>query len=70
MSLYRSSGIFAHNAKPSFRRITYFPDRPDVMAVYTTHIEADKAQAPLLLANGNLIESVDLPGRAPLRRLA
>ena len=45
-----------------FRRITYFPDRPDVMAVYTTRIEAEKAEAPMLLANGNLISSGDVPG--------
>ena len=45
-----------------FRRITYYPDRPDVMAVYTTRIEADKAEAPVLLANGNLTDSGELPG--------
>ena len=45
-----------------FRRITYFPDRPDAMAVYTTRIEAEKAAAPVLLANGNLIAAGDLQG--------
>src|SRR6187455_431157 len=60
--LYRSSGTYCTQCEAEgFRRITYFPDRPDVMAVYTTRIEADKAQAPILLANGNLIESGDLP---------
>src|SRR6202043_131654 len=44
------------------RRITYFPDRPDVMAVYRTRIEADKSQAPVLLANGNRVEAGDIPG--------
>ncbi len=61
--LYRSSGTYCTQCEAEgFRRITYFPDRPDVMAVYTTRIEADKAEAPVLLANGNLTESGDLPG--------
>ncbi len=61
--LYRSSGTWCTQCEAEgFRRITYFPDRPDVMAVYTTRIEADKAQAPVLLANGNLVDSGDLPG--------
>src|SRR5690606_4359110 len=59
----RSSGTYCTQCEAEgFRRITYFPDRPDVMAVYTTRIEADKAEAPVLLANGNLIESGDLGG--------
>ena len=62
MGLYRSSNTYCTQCEAEgFRRITYFPDRPDVMAVYTTRIEADKAQAPVLLANGNLIESGELP---------
>ncbi len=61
--LYRSSGTWCTQCEAEgFRRITYFPDRPDVMAVYTTRIEADKAEAPVLLANGNLTQSGDLPG--------
>ncbi len=61
--LYRSSGTYCTQCEAEgFRRITYFPDRPDVMAVYATRIEADKSQAPVLLANGNLAESGDLPG--------
>jgi aminopeptidase N len=61
--LYRSSGTFCTQCEAEgFRRITYFPDRPDVMAIYTTRIEADKRQAPVLLSNGNLIDSGDLPG--------
>ena len=60
--LYRSSGTYCTQCEAEgFRRITYFLDRPDVMAVYTTRIEADKAEAPVLLANGNLIESGDMP---------
>jgi aminopeptidase N len=61
--LYRSSGTYCTQCEAEgFRRITYFPDRPDVMAVYTTRIEADKTEAPVLLANGNLVERGDLPG--------
>ncbi len=61
--LYRSSGNYCTQCEAEgFRRITYFPDRPDVMAVYTTRIEADKAEASVLLANGNLIESGELAG--------
>jgi aminopeptidase N len=61
--LYRTSGNYCTQCEAEgFRRITYFPDRPDVMAVYTTRIEADKKEAPVLLSNGNLTESGDLPG--------
>jgi aminopeptidase N len=61
--LYRSSGTYCTQCEAEgFRRITYFPDRPDVMAVYTTRIEADKAEAPVLLANGNLTSSGELAG--------
>jgi aminopeptidase N len=60
--LYRSSGTYCTQCEAEgFRRITYFPDRPDVMAVYTTRIEADKAEAPVLLSNGNPVEAGDLP---------
>ncbi len=61
--LYRSSGTYCTQCEAEgFRRITYFPDRPDVMAVYTTRLEADAAEAPVLLANGNLVEKGTLPG--------
>ena len=61
--LYRSSGTYCTQCEAEgFRRITYFPDRPDVMATYTTRIEADTAQVPVLLANGNLTDSGNLPG--------
>jgi aminopeptidase N len=61
--LYRSSGTYCTQCEAEgFRRITYFPDRPDVMAVYTTRIEADKTEAPVLLANGNPVERGDAPG--------
>eukprot|EP00878_Enallax_costatus_P044044 GHUV01052204.1.p1 GENE.GHUV01052204.1~~GHUV01052204.1.p1 ORF type:complete len:129 (-),score=31.58 GHUV01052204.1:341-727(-) len=45
-----------------FRGITYFLDRPDVMARYTTRIEADKDKYPVLLSNGNLKEEGQLEG--------
>ncbi|CAO3378692.1 aminopeptidase N [Azospirillum argentinense] len=60
--LYKSSGNFCTQCEAEgFRKITYFADRPDVMARYTTTITADKARYPVLLSNGNLIESGDLP---------
>ena len=63
MGLYRSNGTYCTQCEAEgFRRITYFPDRPDVMAVYTTRIEAEKAEAPILLANGNRIDAGDIPG--------
>jgi aminopeptidase N len=62
MGLYRSGKTYCTQCEAEgFRRITYFPDRPDVMAIYTTRIEADITDAPVLLANGNLKESGTLP---------
>ncbi|MBU3731110.1 MAG: aminopeptidase N [Beijerinckiaceae bacterium] len=62
MGLYRSSGAYCTQCEAEgFRRITYFIDRPDVMSVYTTRIEADKNDAPVLLGNGNPVEQGDLP---------
>ena len=61
--LYRSGAIYCTQCEAEgFRRITYFPDRPDVMAIYTTRVEAEKTEAPVLLANGNPVESGDVPG--------
>jgi aminopeptidase N len=55
--LYRSNGIFCTQCEAEgFRRITYFLDRPDVLATYTVRIEADPEEAPILLSNGNLVE--------------
>ncbi len=55
--LYMSGGNFCTQCEPEgFRRITYFVDRPDVMARYTTTIIAEKARFPVLLSNGNPIE--------------
>src|SRR5713226_3170501 len=64
LGLYRSGAIYCTQCEAEgFRRITYFPDRPDVMAVYTTRIEAEKGDAPVLLANGNLVACGDVPLR-------
>jgi aminopeptidase N len=57
MGLYRSGGNFCTQCEAEgFRRITYFPDRPDVMTRFTTSISADKEHYPFLLSNGNLLE--------------
>jgi aminopeptidase N len=61
--LYLSGGNFCTQCEAEgFRRITYFLDRPDVMARYSTRIIADKQRYPVLLSNGNLVEQGDLPG--------
>ena len=57
MGLYRSSNTYCTQCEAEgFRRITYFLDRPDVLSVYTTRIEAEKSTAPILLSNGNPID--------------
>ena len=59
--LYMSGGAYCTQNEPQgFRRITYFPDRPDVMSKYRTTIIADKASFPMLLSNGNPVERKDL----------
>ena len=61
--LYTSGGgFFTQCEAEGFRRITYFLDRPDVMAVYTVTLRADKARYPVLLSNGNLVEQGQLDG--------
>ncbi len=61
MGLYRSSGVYCTQCEPEgFRRMTYFPDRPDVLSTYKVRIEADKQLLPVLLSNGNLIEKGEL----------
>ncbi len=63
MGLYVSNGnFFTQCEAEGFRKITYFPDRPDVMAKYTVMLRADKKRYPVLLSNGNLIEEGALPG--------
>ncbi|MFN3464856.1 MAG: M1 family aminopeptidase, partial [Terricaulis sp.] len=59
--LYMSGGRFCTQCEAEgFRTITYYLDRPDVMARFAVRIEADKAAYPTLLSNGNLTESGDL----------
>ncbi|TMH09589.1 MAG: aminopeptidase N, partial [Betaproteobacteria bacterium] len=59
--LYTSGGgFFTQCEAEGFRRITYFLDRPDVMAVYTVTLRASKVAYPVLLSNGNLVEQGDL----------
>jgi aminopeptidase N len=61
--LYTSSGNYCTQCEAmGFRRITYFLDRPDVMARYTTKITADQKECPVLLGNGNRTGGGDLPG--------
>lgn len=55
--LYRSNHLFCTQCEAEgFRRITYFLDRPDVLAIYTTTISADQTDYPILLSNGNLVD--------------
>lgn len=59
--LYRSSGNYCTQCEAEgFRKITYYPDRPDVLTVFTTRIEADKAQCPVMLSNGNPVEQGEM----------
>lgn len=52
--LYQSNGMYCTQCEAEgFRHITFFPDRPDVLARFTTTVRADKARYPLLLSNGN-----------------
>jgi aminopeptidase N len=61
--LYQSGRMFCTQCEAEgFRRITYYPDRPDVMARFSTTISADKQRYPVLLSNGNCVESSDLEG--------
>ena len=59
--LYRSSGNFCTQCEAQgFRKITYYLDRPDVMARFTTRIVAERARYPVLLSNGNPVQEEDL----------
>jgi len=59
--LYTSNGSFYTQCEAEgFRAITYFPDRPDVMAKFTVMLRADRDKYPVLLSNGNLVEEGDL----------
>ncbi len=60
--LYRSGAMYCSQCEAQgFRRITFYPDRPDVMAVFSVRIVADKAANPVLLSNGNPVGRGDLP---------
>lgn len=62
MGLYVSQGTFFTQCEAEgFRRITYFLDRPDVMASYSVTLRASQAEYPVLLSNGNLVEQGELP---------
>ncbi|MEQ6915967.1 aminopeptidase N [Halomonas aquatica] len=61
--LYRSSGMYCTQCEAEgFRRITFYPDRPDVMATFSTTVIGDAASLPVLLSNGNPVERGELPG--------
>ena len=60
MGLYASNGMLCTQCEAEgFRRITFFPDRPDVLSTYRVRMEGDKALFPILLANGNCVSSGD-----------
>src|SRR5690606_8703312 len=62
MGLYRSNGTWCTQCEPEgFRRITWYLDRPDVLARFRVRMIVDPAEAPVLLANGNLVETGELP---------
>lgn len=63
MGLYASGGLLCTQCEAEgFRRITYFPDRPDVLTRYSVRMSADKARYPVLLANGDPVGAGDLQG--------
>lgn len=63
MGLYASGGLLCTQCEAEgFRRITFFPDRPDVLSRYAVRLEADKARYPVLLANGDPVDSGDIDG--------
>jgi aminopeptidase N len=61
--LYRSGQLYCTQCEPEgFRRITYYLDRPDVLATFRVRIEGDAKETPVLLSNGNLVEEGKLAG--------
>ena len=63
MGLYASSGLLCTQCEAEgFRRITFFPDRPDVLSRYSVRMAADKARFPVLLSNGDHVDTGDLEG--------
>ncbi|HET8534960.1 MAG TPA: aminopeptidase N [Sphingomicrobium sp.] len=64
MGLYASNGMLCTQCEAQgFRRITFFPDRPDVLSKYRARMDADKAQFPILLTNGNPVSTGEADGR-------
>ncbi len=58
MGLFASNGMLCTQCEAEgFRRITFFPDRPDVLSTYSVRMEGSKTQFPVLLSNGNMVES-------------
>ncbi len=63
MGLYRSGSAYCTQCEAEgFRRITYFLDRPDVLSVYSVRLEAEQAEAPILLSNGNRTATATIEG--------
>ena len=63
MGLYASGGILCTQCEAEgFRRITFFPDRPDVLSRFRVRMSADKTRYPVLLSNGNLVAEGELSG--------
>ena len=61
MGLYASNGMLCTQCEAEgFRRITFFPDRPDVLSTYTVRMEAEKESFPVLLSNGNRTDAGEL----------
>ena len=70
MGLYASGGMLCTQCEAEgFRRITFFPDRPDVLSRYRVRMEADEARFPVLLANGNPVATGDGDDGTPLGRM-
>ena len=68
--LYMSGGNFCTQCEAEgFRRITYFPDRPDVLTVFTVRIEADKEKYPVLLSNGNRVDGDETGNESATRQV-
>ena len=62
MGLYASGGLLCTQCEAEgFRRITFFPDRPDILSRYSVRLEADQARYPILLSNGDPVEQGELP---------
>ena len=65
MGLYASNGMLCTQCEAEgFRRIAFFPDRPDVLSVYSVRMQGDKAQFPVLLSNGNCTAQGEAEGGA------